>query len=501
MIFPRPAPENCASPLRVAHGSASRACAHRPKMDYDDLDWYSDYEDGMELRLDIVQKLAHDGREKVMMRVSVRARGIVNPFLFPPHSRLFRSSDTTPASARPQGRFWRKKDASLRKALFDMGFSYIKARESYWERPCSVRAAWRVVPAVRMEGEYGFTREDLDLATRRIQAWVDRDVDIEAHALGPSGINFDPPLALHRDCCAKDAKRVLFVSFMRQKDAKNQPWEPAIACVGRAVYDVKDTVLKPCGFCWDGEAWYLTRSGLDVCGYRTFADAAADIDRRVAGVNLAVDRYFVRLREAADQADALEARARAVQNNDAVENPPNQTPEGDDIEAIVERSAEEVEAEKLRDAQRLGNFFDMTAASQEPMALPPPSDPPPSGGAKKNARVKREPANDANAGVGGPQRTPPPVRSESRAPFARPRNEPRSRMSPPTPAPAATVSGEVRPPDGSPPGPRGWCPAHNLPYFPNEDSRLRKKGKQRVHCSKPGCRGFWVDKPGAEAGG
>jgi hypothetical protein len=31
----------------------------------------------MELRLDIVQKLAHDGREEVMMRVSVRARGIV----------------------------------------------------------------------------------------------------------------------------------------------------------------------------------------------------------------------------------------------------------------------------------------------------------------------------------------------------------------------------------------------------------------------------------------
>jgi hypothetical protein len=55
-------PDNCASPLRVAHGSASRACAHRPKM---------------ELRLDIVQKLAHDGREEVMMRVSVRARGIV----------------------------------------------------------------------------------------------------------------------------------------------------------------------------------------------------------------------------------------------------------------------------------------------------------------------------------------------------------------------------------------------------------------------------------------
>jgi hypothetical protein len=467
----------------------------------------------MELRLDIVQKLAHDGREEVMMRVSVRARGIVNPFLFPPHSRLFRSSDTTPASARPQGPFWRKKDESLRKALFDMGFSFIKAQESYWERPCSVRAAWRVVPAVRMEGVYGFTRENLELATRRIHAWVDRDVDIEAHALGPSGINFDPPRALHPDCCAKNAKRVLFVSFMRQKDEgllaeivgheKNQPWEPAVACVGRAVYDVKDTVLKPCGFCWDGEAWYLTRSGLHAGGYRTFADAAADIDRRVAGANLAGDRYFVRLREAADQADALEARARAVQNNDAVENPPGQTSEGDDIEAIVERSAEEVEAEKLRDARRQGNFFDMTAESQEPMALPPPSDPPPGrGGAKKNknARVKREPANDANAGVGGPERTPSPVRSESRSPFARPRTDPRSRMSPPTPAPKATVSGEVRPPDGSPPGPQGWCQAHNLPYFPNEDSRLRKKGKQHVHCSKPGCRGFWVDKPGAEAG-
>jgi hypothetical protein len=347
----------------------------------------------MELRLDIVQKLAHDGREEVMMRVSVRARGIVNPFLFPPHSRLFRSSDTTPASARPQGPFWRVEDKSLRKALFDMGFSYIKAQESYWERPCSVRAAWRVVPAVRMEGVYGFTRENLELATRRIHAWVDRDVDIEAHALGPSGINFDPPRALHPDCCAKNAKRVLFVSFMRQKDEgllaeivgheKNQPWEPAVACVGRAVYDVKDTVLKPCGFCWDGEAWYLTRSGLHAGGYRTFADAAADIDRRVAGANLAGDRYFVRLREAADQADALEARARAVQNNDAVENPPGQTAEGDDIEAIVERSAEEVEAEKLRDARRQGNFFDMTAESQEPMALPPPSDPPSSGDAKK----------------------------------------------------------------------------------------------------------------------
>mmetsp|Transcript_4923 Transcript_4923/g.19717 ORF Transcript_4923/g.19717 Transcript_4923/m.19717 type:complete len:338 (-) Transcript_4923:343-1356(-) len=323
----------------------------------------------MELRLDIVQKLAHDGREEVMMRVS--------------------------------GPFWRKKDASLRKALFDMGFSFIKAHESYWERPCSVRAAWRVVPAVRTEGEYGFPRGDLELATRRIHAWVDRDVDIEAHALGPSGINFDPPRALHPDCCAKNAKRVLFVSFMRQKDEgllaeivgheKNQPWEPAVACVGRAVYDVKDTVLKPCGFCWDGEAWYLTRSGLDAGGYQTFADAAADIDRRVAGANLAGDRYFVRLREAADQADALEARARAVQNNDAVENPPSQTAEGDDIEAIVERSAEEVEAEKLRDARRQGNFFDMTAESQEPMALPPPSDPPPGrGGAKKKQKRARE---------------------------------------------------------------------------------------------------------------
>ena len=41
------------------------------------LDVYPDTEEGMQLRLDIVQKLAHDGREEVMMRVSVRARGIV----------------------------------------------------------------------------------------------------------------------------------------------------------------------------------------------------------------------------------------------------------------------------------------------------------------------------------------------------------------------------------------------------------------------------------------
>jgi hypothetical protein len=45
------------------------------------LDVYNDIEYG-KLRLDIVQKLAHDGREEVMMRVSVRARGIVTLSFF-----------------------------------------------------------------------------------------------------------------------------------------------------------------------------------------------------------------------------------------------------------------------------------------------------------------------------------------------------------------------------------------------------------------------------------
>ena len=365
-------------------------------------------------------------------------------------------SDTTPASARPQGPFFNYEDKPLRKALGDMGFRY-KENDTVvwspcWVRECSsesfsIETAWRLVSAVRTEG-YGFPSQDLALATRRLRDLVDPDLDIEAHRLGPSGIDFSfgPVARLDPECYAYDVDRVLFVSHARRKyDNAKEPWEPVLACVGKGAYDVKDTVLKPCGFWWDQAArtWFLNRVGLDAKEHATFADAAANVERLMR----ATKTPCARLREAARVADRLEAREHGAVETDA----------GDDIAEIVERSAEEAAAERFRAAERRGDVFDLSG-SQETTEGAPPHAPPPggararvkrepdaiagAGGAQRTpprARVKRDP--DANAGARGAQRTPPRVHTESRSPYAKPRAP---RMSPSTPASQADIACPVR---------------------------------------------------------